>query len=100
MVPTITITKEAQAFFARNPDPNLRELVDTSAREYSDFMGGLPFEIDAFSDEDSTFVQVYVTVIAAAGESMMPRLVEFSKGWTPRHSHEERRRISFSVHYV
>ncbi len=100
MTPTITITEEAQAFFARTLDPALRELVDSSARDYSEFMGGLPFEIDAFSDEDSTFVQVYVTVMAPAGESMMPRLVEFSKGWTPRHSREERRRVGFSVHYV
>ena len=100
MTPTITITEEARAFFDRNPDPALRDLVDRSAREYSKFMGGLPLDVHAYADEDSAYVQVSIAVVAPAAPSLRNRLVEFGKEWISRHSREDRRRIGFSIHYV
>lgn len=101
MTPTITITEEAQAFFARNPEPELRKLVDLGIKEYGEFMGGLPVLVDSFDDEESGFSRVSISVEApAANGSLMGRLMEFGRTWRPRRSRDENRRISFSIRYV
>ena len=100
MTPTITISEEARESLLRQNDPALRELLDEAVRDYSEFWGGLPIEVDAFGDEDSTHVKIYVSVVMDPERgALSERHSEFMRGWRSRRPRETWRRIGFSIHY-
>ena len=100
MTPTITVTDEAQAFFAREPDPALRKLVDQGVSEYGEFWGKLPVVVDALEDPETGREDVCIALeVDATKGSMMERYHVFMNGWRSRHSREEQRAVRFSIRY-
>lgn len=100
MPTTATMSDEAREFFARNPDPALRALVDQGVEEYGRFMGGSVW-IDALENPETGREEVIAMVEAdASAGSMMARHHEFMNGWRARHPREEWNMVHFSVDYV
>ena len=90
METTITVTDEAREFFARNPDPALRDLVDQGVGEYFEFVGGLPVTVDALENPDTGREDVIVLVeVEAEKGSMRARHHELMNGWRDRRSRKE-----------